>query len=245
MLTQKLLNVLDEECRQQSVSSWADILFQAERFITTRCEIKLFNEHLHSDWYENYYIDTHMQWHRSAGRDDVLAYLAQRTKYPFFIDYINANGLPASVSPDTTSPGDEDVKQLVRYVAKTDLILVHMGGMVGYILEYGHQRLGGLFLRFNEQRKAILAGNPFIRLDLLYTCYTLRFLAALIKFHNYTRWYERFDCFFPPYLVNSFEPLIVAVDLKHIDDLAFLYGMDPTLNIGFSCPLGNVLRLLV
>ncbi|KAH7696697.1 hypothetical protein AAVH_36232, partial [Aphelenchoides avenae] len=114
----------------------------------------------------------------------------------------------------------------------------------GFILEYGHQRLGGMFIGFNEPRKAILAGNPFIRLDLLYSCYTLRFLADVIKAQGYCRWYERFDMFIPPHLEKFFEPMITAVDAERIDDLAVVYGVDPVLNIGYSCPLAKLLRLL-
>ncbi|KAH7695537.1 hypothetical protein AAVH_37403, partial [Aphelenchoides avenae] len=90
------------------------------------------------------------------------------------------------------------VASCIRRHINIDLTHVHEGRLVGFLLEYGTVRLGGVFITFNERRRTLSLGYAFARPDLLSSCFMTRFLAAVIKYQGYARWFDVMERRFRP-----------------------------------------------
>lgn len=145
-LSRRLLGVIEDElktvkCSQSNVST-AEINFQSfeyssavtsltqvEHFLTTRCEVKNFNVHVHADWFVAFHTDVHLQLNRYANKKTVLAYLKGKDGWSKRPDaYREWQSIPADA---VVLPDDDQVKRYVKEICDQGLKSLEDGQQVG------------------------------------------------------------------------------------------------------------------
>ncbi|KAH7707289.1 hypothetical protein AAVH_25478 [Aphelenchoides avenae] len=176
-LSRCLISLLEEQYFQERMHMAGGLLLsQAERFITTRCEL-----------------------HQYMNKRAVLSFLSHPARDPRWSGLFDLRQELAGVGEDEmVLPGDVKVASCIRRHINIDLTHVHEGRLVGFLLEYGTVRLGGVFITFNERRRTLSLGYAFARPDLLSSCFMTRFLAAVIKYQGYARWFDVMERRFRP-----------------------------------------------
>lgn len=188
----------------------------------------------------DYYVESQVELYNCTSRRDTMEFITRWARLPKWSSQCIFDPQDTTVSPeDVVLPTDVKVVHYLRQNAEIDLNHIHTGRRVGFIFEYGSQRLGGIFLRLHHKRKTIAIGHTFIRLDLLRSSFMLRLLAGLIKGLGYDRWFDQVECFVPDHLSKFLEPIITAVDAAPKDPRLQRWPFPE-----YTWPTANLFRLL-
>lgn len=162
-------------------------------------------------------------------------FLNKRAVVDYLRRWLPFPGLQGSVPPppatnattdadDIILPRDEDIRRLAAYRAEIDLLLSSRAKLNGFLLDYGHQRLGGMFLVFDELHETIFMNYSFVRCDVKRSGFTMRVLAAMIKERDFSRRFKYVRCVIPNFLGRFLAPLSTATKVHQMHDVSLMYG---------------------
>lgn len=109
-------------------------------------------------------------------------------------------------------------------------------------MEYGSKRLGGLYLRFDEARRAIHLIGPLLPRELLCSTFGIRFVAAFLKQQPLAGRCERIEVLIPRNLLALLEPILLGAGAAREDDLPAKLGMQPTNCVGYSFVIADLVK---
>jgi hypothetical protein len=128
------------------------------------------------------------------------------------------------------------------FLAKRDLFVYEMSSSTAcLVLEYGGNRLGGLFIRFDDARKAILLGHPFVPRHLIQQGYIMRFFAAFLRAFPLARYYERGEVLIQPDVLPHVSAVISISNARPDNAILPVYKASRASNVAYSFPISNVL----
>lgn len=163
-------------------------------------------------WYMHCYVGTHMQLHTGS-----------------------VTGALLGVVDDTPiTPTDTAVLSFVWKSAQHQVQLLrddfHTRRCM--LMEYCGKRIGGIFLHFDEARKTIVLGHPFVPARLLLNGTVAWLIAKHFVLLKYVCWYERVEFSVPPHLLAAFARVIALTDATRVDA-----------SVRFECSMGDVCRI--
>lgn len=185
-----------------------------------------------------------MGLHEFMNKRDVLSFMTKFLRTERWRHHFN---LPESCSDvdadDIVLPGDEDVIRYIGYWAEVDLVLVHEEQLVGFVIEFGSRRLGGVFMRFNMEQRTVALVHPFLHPQILRSGYMHRFLAALLKAQGYHRWFDKLEAGIPRHAVRLFEPIMAAMCGERLGEDAARLGFDSDSYVRYAFPIASFVRM--
>ncbi|KAH7693253.1 hypothetical protein AAVH_39714 [Aphelenchoides avenae] len=118
-------------------------------------------------------------------------------------------------------------------------------GQFGWIVEYGATRLGALFLKCYEERRAIAFANEFLPREVFCSAHLIRIFAQQLCAGEYYWQFDRLEIVVATHFLHIFQPILTAAGAHLEEGLAALLGHDPDTHIGYFFYISDLLKRLM